>query len=124
ELFAGNIARDRFAADALATLGMRCQIRRDFFPGHTLVARAMHVLRTVIEHFRIVRRDCHRRNALHAINEVARGISIQRFTANPVTLLLTGLQIHHAILSFARSVDDVRVERVRHDWTSLTTWTT
>ena len=72
KLFAGNVASDRFAADALATLRTRSQIGRDPFPRHAFITRAMHVLRAVVKHFRIVRRRGHRRHALHAIDQIAR----------------------------------------------------
>ena len=50
------MGRDRFAADALTAVWMGREIRRDSLPRHTFVTRAMHVLRTVVKHVRIVRR--------------------------------------------------------------------
>src|SRR6185369_9218370 len=46
-----------------------------------------------------------------------------RLASDPVILFLPGLEIHHAVLAFARSVNDVWIRRMRHDWTSFTTWT-
>src|SRR6185295_16278657 len=70
KLFTRYVARDRLTARALATRRMRRQIRRDAFPRHAFVTRAMHKLRSVIEHIRIVRRRGHRRYALHSIDQV------------------------------------------------------
>src|SRR5262249_2340521 len=123
KLLARDVARDGLAAGSLTTVRMSRQIRRDAFPRHSFVARAMHVLRTVVEHVRIVGRRGHRRNSLHAIDQIFRGIAIKRLRANPVVLLLTGLEIHHAELSLARAVDDVGIRWIRHDWTSFTTRT-
>src|SRR2546427_6697445 len=83
----------------------------------------MKILRAVIEHVRVVRRRGHRRNALKAVDQIAGGIAIKRLRADPIVLLLSSLQIHHAILSLARSVDDVWIARIRHDWSSLASWT-
>src|SRR5262249_15057692 len=43
ELFAGNVARDRFAAGPLTATGMRSKIGRNLFPRHTFVSRAMEI---------------------------------------------------------------------------------
>src|SRR6185369_7827473 len=123
KLLACNVACDRFTTDALATIWMRGQIGRDAFPRHAFVSRTVNVLRAVVKHIWIVRRRGHRRYALHAIDEIARGISVKRLAANPVILLLSGLEIHHAVLSLARAVNDVGIHRMRHDWASLTSWT-
>ena len=98
---------------------MRGEIRRNLFPRHALVARAMQVLRSVIKHFRIVRRRGHRRNSLKTKDQITRWISVQRLRADPVVLLLARLQIHHTVLPFARSVNDCRIFRIRHNWTGL-----
>src|ERR1043165_2761894 len=73
KLFASDVACNRFTAGALATVRMRRKIGRDSFPRHTFITRAMNVLRSVIQDIRIVRRRGHRRHALHAIDEIARG---------------------------------------------------
>ena len=48
-----------------------------------------------------------------------RRIAIERLPAGPVVLRLTGHHVHHLELSLARTVDDVRILRMRHDRTSL-----
>ena len=122
-LFTGHITRDRLAAPALTARGLRRQIRRDLFPRYTLVARAMQILGPVIKDIRIVRRRRHRRDALESINQIDGVVAVQRLCTDPIILFLAGLEIHHAVLALARSVDDVRIARVRHDRTRLTSWT-
>src|SRR5215471_15821974 len=77
ELFTGYVASYWFAADSLAAFGFCRQIRRNLFPADAFVARAVHVLRSVIKYIRIMRRCCHRRDALHSINKIACGIAVQ-----------------------------------------------
>ncbi len=60
KLLARHVARDRLAARALAARRVACQIRTDRLPRHAQVARAVHVLRAVVQHLRIVRRRRHR----------------------------------------------------------------
>src|SRR6267143_623747 len=83
----------------------------------------MKILRSIIKDVRVVRRCRHRRDSLKAINEIAGRIAIKRLRADPIILLLSSLQIHHAVLSLARSVDDVWIAWIRHDWSSLAPWT-
>src|SRR5215510_12056132 len=115
ELFAGDVAGDRLAANALTAGGMRGEIGRDLFPGHAFVACAMHVLRSVIEYVGVVWRRGHWRHSLKSVDEITGRIAIQRLRANPLILLLPRLEVHHAILTFARSVDDFRIPGMRHD---------
>ena len=56
---------------------MRRKIRRNLFPRYTFVARAMKILRPVIEHVRVMRRGRHGRDSLEAINEIAGGIPVK-----------------------------------------------
>ena len=123
KLFAGYVTRDRFAAGALATFRMRGEIRRDPFPRHAFVARAMKILRAVVQHVWIVRGRRHRRNSLKTQDQIAGGIAIQRLRTDPVILFLTNFQIHHAVLAFARSINDVRIVRMGHDWAGLASGT-
>src|SRR5262245_57171086 len=44
KLFARNVARDRFTTAALTTFRTRREIRRDLFPRHSFITRAMDVL--------------------------------------------------------------------------------
>ena len=60
---------------------------------------------------------------MKAIDEITRRISIERLRTYPVVLLLARLQIHHAVLTFARTVNDVGILWIRHDWTRLASWT-
>src|SRR5882672_5386790 len=83
----------------------------------------MQILRSVIQHVRIMRRGGHRRYALHAVNQIAGGIAVQRLRADPIALLLPGREVHHAVLAFARAIDDFRIFGMRHDWPGFTTWT-
>src|SRR5258705_1719177 len=45
KLFTGDVTSDRFAARTLATIGSRCEVRRDPFPCQPLVSCPMHILR-------------------------------------------------------------------------------
>src|SRR5262249_49404086 len=81
----------------------------------------MKVLRAVVKDVRIVRRRGHRRDSLKSKNQITRRISVKRLRADPIILLLAGLQIHHAVLTLARSIDDVRIFWIRHDRAGLAT---
>ena len=115
ELLAGDVARDGLAADPLRALGFRGEVRREALPGHPLVPRPVEVLGPVVQHVRVVRRNGHRRHPLHAVDQVARRVAVERLPADPVVLLLAGGQVHPAVLPFARAVHVVGIERVRHD---------
>src|SRR3989442_12590900 len=77
EFFAGDVASDRLAADALTTRRMRSEVGRDLLPRHAFVAGAMNVLRSVIQNVWIVRRGGHRGHSLKTVNEVTGRITIE-----------------------------------------------
>ena len=102
---------------------MRGEIRRDPFPRHAFVSRAMKILRAVVQHVWIVRGRRHRRNSLKTQDQIGGGIAIQRLRTHPVIFFLAHLQIHDAVLAFARSVDDIRIAGMGHDWAGLASGT-
>ena len=56
---------------------------------------------------------------MEAQNQITRRIAVQRLPANPVIFFLAGSEIHHTVLPFVRTINDVRIARVRHDWPSF-----
>src|SRR5207253_1790813 len=78
KLFARYIASDWFTACALAATGMCREIRRDLFPGHTFVTRAVQILRPIIKCLGVVRGSGHWRYSLHPVNEIAGGVAVKR----------------------------------------------
>src|SRR5262249_16090305 len=120
ELFAGDVARDRLTAAALTARGLRREIGRDSLPVDAAVLRAVHVLRAVVDDAGVEERRLHRRHPLESQNEILRIIAVKRLPSDPITLLLPRVHEHAAELSLARAVDDLRILRVRHDRTRLT----
>ena len=115
-LLARHVDRDRPAGAALLVLRLvRREVGRDALPRHALVARAVDVLRAVVDHARIVRASLHRRHALEAEEQVLAGVAVERLRADPVLLLLPAAQRRAAELPLARAVDRVRVRAVRDD---------
>ena len=123
DLFAGSVARDRFAARALRALGAGGEIGADLFPGDAAIARAVHELRTVVDRARIVRRDLHGRNPLEAVDQVAARIAVERLHADPVALLVGGVQVEAAELALATAVDQFGMFDIGNDGTGLATGT-
>src|SRR3712207_8242915 len=89
--------------------------RSTLFPYTTLfrsalVARAVHVLRAVVERRRVVGGHLHRRHALEPVDEVLPRVAVERLRADPILLLLpaaerdrksTRLNSSHANISYA-----------------------
>src|SRR3712207_8042484 len=69
------------------------------FPRHALVARAMHVLRAVVQGRRVVWRDLHRRDALEAVDEILPRVAVERLRAEDRKS--TRLNSSHANISYA-----------------------
>src|SRR5205814_9076375 len=102
--------RDRLTRDRVSQLWIIAgEVGRHFLPGHSFVARAMHELRAVIDRARIPGRDLHGRDTLKAVQKVRGDVAVERLRADPVLLFLSRTKAHAAELSFAGTVDRVRV---------------
>src|SRR5262249_61440180 len=82
---------------------------------------AMHELRAMVEHARIVRRNLHRRDTLKAIAHVLGVMAVTVLRVDPVARRLPGLEISAVKLALTRSVNDVRILRMWDDRPSLGT---
>src|ERR1051326_7659561 len=94
---------------------MRGKIRTDALPGHAAIARAMQILRAVVDDMRVVRRNLHRRDPLEAVNEIASGIAVERLRANPVALFIRRVEIEPAELTLATSIHNIGIALARND---------
>ena len=120
ELLARHVARNRLATAALATLREPREVWGDLLPRCTVVARAVQKLRTIVQHLRIVRRQRHRRGALHAVVEIAAVVAIQRLRTDPVVLRHSGVDVHQGVLPLAVAMNEILVARMRNDRTRFT----
>ena len=109
---AGHVARDRLARRHLTFGAVRRHIRAEARPVDAAVGRLVHVLRPVIDDFRIVRIDLDRRLPHEPVLHVLRIFPVALLRINPVMLLLPGLDVVAAELTLAVAVDDLPV---RHD---------
>ena len=72
---------------------MRGHVGRDLLPGHAAVARAVQVLRAVVDGVLVEGRNLHRRDALEAVGQLAARVAVERLRAYPVLLLIGGRQV-------------------------------
>src|SRR5258708_19466426 len=98
---------------------MSREIGTEALPSYVAVARAVQVLRPVVNVIRRMRRNFHRRDALKTVNQFCSRVAVKGLRANPIALLISRRKIPAAELAFATSKNDFRIPRVRNNRPSL-----
>ena len=114
ELFAGNVARDGATGDDLLVGLEGRQVGRDGLPGDAVVRRLMQILRGVVDHVGVVRRDVDGRDALEAQDQIFRIVSVHELSFDVVAAFLAGALIIDAETPLAVAVDDVGIAGLGH----------